>query len=237
MAFPPGNRLLDALPDEDAEVLSRNARLVTLQRTECTTIGRTQMHCVDFPVSALMSVVDTLANGTTYELASVGSEGFVEIDAALCADIALRTASCQFPGDVVRMPIEDFHAGLQESAAFARLVYHAVRARVFVTEQNTMCNLRHTIVERLARWLLVASERLDRKDFPVTHEFLATTLGTRRAGVSVAAATLQSHGGIEYQRSSVTIKDLSLLAQDACECYEACRDAINETLPQPETHH
>jgi CRP-like cAMP-binding protein len=97
-----------------------------------------------------------------------------------------------------------------------------------------MCNLRHTIVQRLARWLLLASDRLDRKEFPVTHDFLATTLGTRRAGVSVAAAALQAHGGIEYQRGSVTISDLALLAEDACECYEASRIAIEETLAQPD---
>ncbi|MEA2719885.1 MAG: hypothetical protein QOJ39_1749, partial [Candidatus Eremiobacteraeota bacterium] len=112
-------------------------------------------------------------------------------------------------------------------------VRRAVRARIFITEQNEMCNLRHTIVQRLARWLLVASDRLDRKEFPVTHDFLATTLGTRRAGVSVAAATLQTHGAIEYQRGSVTIADLAVLADKSCECYEACRAAIEETLEPP----
>ncbi|MDB5070861.1 MAG: cyclic nucleotide-binding protein [Candidatus Eremiobacteraeota bacterium] len=234
MAFPRGNRLLDALTGPDPERLFPSARVVTLERTQCTTIHRKRMYSVDFPVTALMSVVGTLASGTTYELASVGTEGFVEVDAALDSDIALRSASCQFPGDVVRMSLEDFQAGLEASRPFAWLVRHAVRARIFVTEQNEMCNLRHTIVQRLARWLLVASDRLEREEFPVTHDFLATTLGTRRAGVSVAAATLQSHGAIEYQRGSVTISDLSRLAEDSCECYEACRIAIEETLAQPD---
>ena len=233
MAFPRGNRLLDALAEPDPHRLFPSARIVTLERTQCTTVHEKRMHNVDFPVTALMSVVGTLASGTTYEIASVGTEAFVEVDAALDSDIALRSASCQFPGDVVRMSLEDFQAALEASRPFARLVRRAVRARIFITEQNEMCNLRHTIVQRLARWLLVASDRLDRKEFPVTHDFLATTLGTRRAGVSVAAATLQSHGAIEYQRGSVTISDLALLAEDCCECYEACRVAIEETLAQP----
>jgi hypothetical protein len=230
MPIPRGNRLLDALSVSEAERLFPSARVVKLDRTECTTIHNRRMHTVDFPVTALMSVTGTFASGTTYEIASVGSEAFVEIDAALDSDVALRSASCQFPGDVVRVKLEEFQAALEVSRPFARLVRRAVRARIFITEQNEMCNLRHTIVQRLARWLLLASERLDRKEFPVTHDFLATTLGTRRAGVSVAAATLQSHGGIEYQRGSVTISDLAALANDACECYEASRAAIEETL-------
>lgn len=234
MSFPRGNRLLDALAEPNLEELFPTARVVTLERTQCTTIHDKRMHSVDFPVTALMSVVGTLASGTTYEIASVGTEGFVEVDAALECDIALRSASCQFPGDVVRMSLADFQAALDTSRPFARLVRRAVRARIFITEQNEMCNLRHTIVQRLARWLLVASDRLDQKEFPVTHDFLATTLGTRRAGVSVSAATLQSHGAIEYQRGSVTISDLALLAEDSCECYEACRVAIEETLAQPD---
>jgi len=230
MAFPHGNRLLDAFGESQVESLLPSAHVVTLERAQCTTVHSKRMHNVDFPVTALMSVIGTLASGTTYEIASVGSEGFVEVDAALDSDIALRSATCQFPGDVVRVPIGEFQAALATSRPFARLVRRAVRARIFVTEQSQMCNLRHTIAQRLARWLLVARERLGRQEFPVTHDFLATALGTRRAGVSLAAATLQSHGGIVYQRGSVTIADLDALEEDACECYEACRAAIEETM-------
>src|ERR1700738_854375 len=151
MVLPRGNRLLDAVPASDAELLFPSARIVTLERTQCTTIHDKVMHTVDFPITALMSVVGTLANGTTYEIASVGSEGFVEVDAALDCDIALRSASCQFPGDAVRVSLEDFQSALERSRTFARLVRRAVRARIFITEQNEMCNLRHTIVQRLAR--------------------------------------------------------------------------------------
>ncbi|HZW53260.1 MAG TPA: Crp/Fnr family transcriptional regulator [Candidatus Elarobacter sp.] len=230
MGFRSGNRILDALPAADAERLAPHARVLSLERGQPTTQHDMVMRCVDFPLTALMSVSGTLENGTTFELASVGPEGFVEIDAALDSKLALRSASCQFPGDVVRMPLEQFQAALEYSRPFARLARRAVRARVFVTEQSEMCNLRHTIVERLARWLLVARERLGRDDFPVTHEFLATILGTRRAGVSEAAAVLQDRGAIVYQRGNVAIGGLEQLAAASCECYEACRAAIEETF-------
>ncbi len=232
-AFSRGNRLLDALARRDAERLFPNAQVVTLERAQCTTVHHKVMHNVDFPITALMSVVGTLENGSTFELASVGTEGFVEVDAALDCDVALRSASCQFAGDVVRMSLREFQAGLLANRTFARLVRRAVRARIFVTEQTVMCHLKHNIVERLARWLLTARDRLERTAFPVTHDFLATTLGTRRAGVSVAAASLQKRGAIDYQRGNVTIRNVDRLTEAACECYAVCRDAIATTIERP----
>jgi CRP-like cAMP-binding protein len=232
VAVPPGNRLLDALPAAERERLAGLVRIKTMDRGEATTQAESMMQCVDFPISALMSVTGLLENGTTFEIASVGPEGFVEVDAALEAQVALRSAVCSFPGEAVRMSVETFQMMLSESRPFARLVRRAARARLFVTEQNSMCNLRHSIVARLARWLLVASERLHRRDFPVTHDLLATILGTRRAGVSEAAAELQQRGAIEYQRGLVAIGNEDRLAEASCECYEACKAAIEESLAE-----
>lgn len=230
MPFPPGNRLLDALPPADAERVLRTARLVTLERRDRTARQNEPMLSVDFPVTALMSVSGVLENGTVVEVASIGTEAFVEIDAALESTIALRSASCQFPGTVVRVSLEDFQTGLERSRAFARLVRRAVRARVFVSEQMQMCSLKHTIVQRLARWLLLARDRLGGTEFPVTHDFLATILGTRRAGVSVAAANLDARHAITQQRGNVAILELDRLVEASCECYAACTEAIEESI-------
>jgi hypothetical protein len=225
-----GNRLLDALPGPHAGEILPAARIVRVKRGETTTLQDRVMEHVDFPITALMSVKGTLENGSVCEVASVGSEAFVEIDAALSSQIALRSAECQFGGEVARMALRDFERALERSRPFAALVRRAVRARVFVTEQTALCNLRHDIVQRLARWLLVARDRLQRPDFDVTHEYLATILGVRRAGVSTAAAELEGEGAIEQQRGNVMIRDADRLAAIACECYAVCRDAIGESL-------
>lgn len=225
-----GNRLLDALPAPHAARIAAAARIVRVKRGETTTVQDRVMEHVDFPITALMSVKGTLENGMICEVASVGSEAFVEIDAALSADIALRSAECQFGGEVARMALRDFESALEDSRPFAVLVRHAMRARVYVTEQTAMCNLRHTIVQRLARWLLVSRDRLQRTDFDVTHEYLATILGVRRAGVSTAAAELEQQGALGQQRGNVIVRDADRLAAIACECYAACRDAIDESL-------
>ena len=88
-----------------------------------------------------------------------------------------------------------------------------------MTEQLATCNLKHAVIERFARWLLMTRDRLERGEFNVTHEFLAIMLGARRAGVSQAAATLQAAGCIAYRRGVIEILDDDKLARRACECY------------------
>jgi CRP-like cAMP-binding protein len=81
------------------------------------------------------------------------------------------------------------------------------------------------VSERCARWLLMTQDRVGRDEFQLTHEALATMLGVRRAGVSIAAAGLQHAGYIRYSRGRCAIVDRVGLEGVACECYEAINDA------------
>lgn len=232
---PFGNRLLGALSEVTRARVTASVDVVALQRQQFTNRYDTQMHTVDFPIDAVMSVVATLSNGSTCEVATVGREGFVEVDAALASRIAHRTSFCQIPGHVARMPIEKFQTELVTSRDFETLVLRTVRTRAFMTEQLAMCNLKHTIVQRFARWLLMTRDRLEHGAFHVTHEFLAMMLGARRAGVSQAAATLQAAGCIAYRRGLIEILDDTAVAARCCECYAAERDAIEAGFHNDET--
>ncbi|HEX3468993.1 MAG TPA: Crp/Fnr family transcriptional regulator [Candidatus Elarobacter sp.] len=230
MPLPFGNRLLDALPPADARRLAALSKIVRLERGDRTATEGVRMHNVDFPVTALMSVAGLLEDGTTVEVATVGSESFVEIDAALECDIALRNATCQFAGDSVRFKLDDFQAALDACRPFAVRVRRSIRARAFVSEQLQMCNVRHTIRRRLARWLLMAAERLGQTEFSVTHDFLAGSLGVRRAGITTALSRFQAAGAISLRRGLIAITDDRRLTAITCECFEACRRAVAESL-------
>jgi CRP-like cAMP-binding protein len=93
--------------------------------------------------------------------------------------------------------------------------------------QLAACNRLHNIEERLARWLLMSYERIGSKTLPLTQEFLAQMLGTRRSTVSVAAGILQKAGMISYTRGNVTILSKSKLETTACECYQMIRQQKN----------
>jgi CRP-like cAMP-binding protein len=105
-----------------------------------------------------------------------------------------------------------------------------VRAALFSAQQFAACNVKHSILQRCARWLSMTEDRVGSADFNLTHEFLAIMLGVRRASVSEAADALQTMGAITYRRGSVRIVDQGLLNATACECYEACKLAFAASL-------
>ena len=98
--------------------------------------------------------------------------------------------------------------------AFASAYY-----QVQQTARNVYCVRHHQLANRLARWLLMAADRHQSPRFDVTHKFLAAMLGTRRAGVTVAATALQTKRLIRYRRGEVEVLDRPGLERASCSCY------------------
>jgi len=89
--------------------------------------------------------------------------------------------------------------------------------------QTAACNRLHNVEQRLARWLLMTQDRVDSVSLHITHDFLATMLGTDRPTVSLAAGVLQRKEIIEYTRGAVKIVNRKKLEDSACECYGVIR--------------
>ena len=228
--FPAGNRIFDRAAQLGLGQIFRNARLQNLRRSDVATSECSQMLTVDFPVTALMSIVGTFADGSTAEITTIGPEAFVEIDSALRHDIALRTSLCLVEGSVIRLPVSDFQRALIEHSKFADLVYHAVRVRAFMTEQMALCGIHHSTEQRLARWLLLATYKLNIDAITITHESISGLLGTRRASISVAAKAIQDTHAIRYVRGRIEIADRDALVSWSCPCYDECRHALELAL-------
>jgi CRP-like cAMP-binding protein len=96
--------------------------------------------------------------------------------------------------------------------------------------QGVACNRLHTLEERLARWLLTVQDRLESDQFPLTQEFIAQMLGTRRSGVTVAAGILSKAGTIHYSRGKITILNREDLEATSCECYEVIKAEFSRLL-------
>ena len=74
---------------------------------------------------------------------------------------------------------------------------------------------------RSRRWLLIANDRLDGNEVPLTHEFLGLMLGTQRPGVTVALQGLAERGLISTKRSRIMIIDRKGLERCSNGTYDA----------------
>jgi CRP-like cAMP-binding protein len=96
--------------------------------------------------------------------------------------------------------------------------------------QSVVCNSRHLVEGRLARWLLMFHDRVGRDEFELTHEFMANMLGVRRASVTEIAGKLQETGLIRYHHGQFTILDRNGLEEFTCECYPAIKAKFDDFL-------
>lgn len=226
-----GNRILAALPDTDLAALRPHLHRVTLTSSQVLHETNSPILDVFFVAEGVVSLTaDTHDNGQV-EVGLTGREGFVGVSVMLNpTPIALHRAFVQVPGVADRIAIGILRSALAQSAALRDGCLLHVESLMVQSAQVAACNARHTLPERLARWLLMVRDRTDSDVLPMTQEFLSVMLGVRRSGVSVAANTLKSAGLIRMQRGRVTVVDGTGLAAASCDCYriiQHMRDRIS----------
>jgi len=180
-------------------------------------------HDVYFPIDCVISIVTTMNDGSAIETATVGYEGMCGAQVALGTKDTFGRWFCQIPGRAYKMSVENFLRGYARDERWRLSVGRYLQAVIDVLSQSVACNRLHLVSERCARWLLMSADRVHSPDFPLTHEALATMLGVRRAGVSVAAAALQAAGYLSYRRGRFHMIDVHGLETAACECYRVAR--------------
>ena len=183
-----------------------------------------------FIETGVASVLTLMTDGSTIEVGMIGREGIVGAAALLGGEVSAQQVIVQGPGVALRMPVAECRAAFEESPVVRAAVLRYVRALLDLSAQTAACNRLHSIRERCARWLLMARDRLDGDVMPVTHEFLATMLGVRRAGVTETLGDLHRSGLIRAGRGAVTIIDRDGLEAAACECYRNDHEQLMRLL-------
>jgi CRP-like cAMP-binding protein len=183
---------------------------------------------VYFPGGGFCSVLTLLQDGGMVEVATIGREGVVGAFSALDGGpIVPSEAMVQAESDIgYRMPVGVFRSEMNRRGAFYEIVTHYTQALIGFVMQSTACNAVHSVEQRLARWLLMAQDRVGASEFPLTQEFVAMMLGATRPTVTVVAGMLQRAGLITYHRGHVTIVDRERLEAASCECYRAATDLL-----------
>ena len=156
---------------------------------------------------------------------SSGATASSALPALLGTGYSSNRSFIQIPGHGYSIKAKVLEEHSRNGSGQLRLaLQRAVQGLFAQTSQTAACNRVHEIEERLARWLLMCHSRLQVDDLPITHEFLAMMLGTRRSSLTLAAGILQKAGFIEYSRGRVQIKNRDGLKGAACECYAIVDD-------------
>ena len=215
------NFLLKALSPKEIASLLPDLQLVTLPLRQTLYEAASPFQYVYFPEDSLASVIMTMADGAMVEVGMIGAEGVVGMPALLGTGVSAQQVIVQAQGTAFRIDAGRCKAFFDRSEAFRQIILRFSEDFFNLAAQTSACNRLHSVEQRCARWLLMATDRMQSDNIPMTHEFLSAMLGTRRAGVTETAGELQRSGLIRYHHGQLTVVNRKGLSALACECYHA----------------
>jgi CRP-like cAMP-binding protein len=214
-----GNEILLSISDKEYALILPHLEFLSMPPHLGLYEPGQPLEFVHFPNSGMVSLVIATEDGRTVEVGEVGKEGFAGVQAAVGMNKNQVREVVQIAGDGFRVKLGALKRVLQSAPELQRFLtrYAVVQGMQFA--QTAACNRLHNIEQRLARWLLITQDRVDSATLAITHDFLATMLGTDRPTVSLAAGILQDKQIIEYTRGAVQILSRAKLKDRTCECY------------------
>jgi CRP-like cAMP-binding protein len=230
------NRILSALPLEEYERLSAELEPVSMPLGEILCHPDEPITHVYFPNRGTVSLVSSFEDGTSVEVGMVGNEGMFGVCVFLGSISTPLLAQVQLPGDGLRMRTDVLKREFNKCGQLQDLLLRYTQAFITQIAQTAACNRAHPMEGRLAKWLLMCEDRANSKELELTHEFIATMLGARRAGVTEAAGDLRSRGFIDYRRGHVIIRDRQGLESVTCECYPIVKKEFTRLIASNGTH-
>jgi CRP-like cAMP-binding protein len=224
--YPLTNVLMDALPEESRLRLLKQATRVNVPvRTSLYEPGEIPKFA-HFLTSGIASVVTTMGDGGTSEVATMGREGVPQALHLLGALHVPTRCFMQIGGTALRMEYSVLQRLFRDDEALHRIFLAYAQYQILMLGQVAGCNRLHGVTGRLGRWLLMIQDRTGNTMLKLTQEFLAQMMGSQRTTVSEIAGILQDRGLIKYARGSIKILDRVELENASCECYPITRSLL-----------
>jgi CRP-like cAMP-binding protein len=215
-----GNRLLASLSSSDRDLLAPYLKPVKLRIRQQLEAANRRIQAVYFLESGLGSTVG-IGNGERRqaEVAIVGREGMTGIAVSLGAERSPHETFMQLEGRGQCIDARFLREAMAESRSLADCLLRFAHVQGVQIAQTAVANARGKIEERLARWLLMANDRIEGESIRLTHEFLALMLGARRAGVTIALNNLEAQRLIGNARGCISVLDRSGLIKASAGLY------------------
>lgn len=215
------NELLLNLPDKECHAIYSELVFLPLRTHDVLNEDGAAIPYAYFMNSGLASVLNVMEDGKSVEVGLTGKEGFVGLPLIVGFKTSPSRVIVQIAGSGYRISASALIAILPKCRTLEKRLHRFAQVLAAQAAQIAACNRLHEVDERLARWLLMSRDRIGSDLVPLTQEFLAHMLGTRRSSVTVAASILQKADLINYTRGQVNIVNSKGLEAAACECYQA----------------
>jgi CRP-like cAMP-binding protein len=226
------NEILLVLPRTEWEAILPKLEFVRLKLHQVVHEAGETLKSAYFCNSGMFSVLNVMPGGKSVEVGLIGKEGFSGSPLVAGFRTSHTRTVVQADATAFRVDADVLRAALPENPKLERQLSRFAQLLAVQVTQIAACNRLHEVNERLARWLLMTQDRVGSRSLPLTQEFLAQMLGTRRASVTVSAGALQRAGLITYTRGNVTILDRRMLEEASCDCYGMLQRQVKEWQSQ-----
>ena len=227
---PTTNLLLANLPQAEIEAFSARAEKVRCATRDVMFDTGDPITTIYFPVSAMISLLTVLTDGTTIEAMTIGYEGMAGLPLFHGVKTAQSKGICQIEGEAYRIAADKFLDLVQQAPALTKMLHRYSQFMQDSMAQSAACNGVHLLEQRCARWLLVSSDAVSEGHFSLTQEFFAQMLAVRRAGITTTMGALERKNLIATRYGSITIVDRVGLEKLSCECYKTLSDRRRDLL-------
>ncbi|MDE2378240.1 Crp/Fnr family transcriptional regulator [Bradyrhizobium sp.] len=214
------NRLLAGLGPDSFELLGPFLQPAALKRGAILQDYNHPIEHIHFIERGVGSLLVRTQRDGPVEIAIVGRLGFIGVAAVLGIQRCPNRCLMSIPGYALRIAVPDMQRAMQKDPAIRQQLFSYIHALLVQNAQTTLCSARHSLEERLSRWLLLAADRLDDGIIPVTHDMLSVILGVRRASITTTLSELEQAGGLVRLRGAIDIRDRRAIERRACECYQ-----------------
>src|SRR6266851_2203646 len=191
------NKVLLATPDNEYQLMRPDLTYVDLPDRLSLHEPTQNIEYVYFPNRGMVSQVVVTKDGRTVEVGVVGYEGYVGAGLAVGLSRGSVREIVQIAGDGFRMIGNALERILRSAPQLQTILSRHSGLQGMQVAQTAACNRLHDIQQRLSRWLLMTQDRVNLAVLPITHDFVATMMGTDRSTVSLAGSVLQkkrNHG-------------------------------------------
>jgi CRP-like cAMP-binding protein len=225
-----GNQILAALSPREFAQIEQSLSLIPLRVRDVLEETHGSPDHVYFPLSGIISVVAGPASSAV-EVGIIGRDGMTGSWAVLGEDVAACTSFVQVDGEALRLDRPVLMRLLEDLPTFRGECLKSVGRLLTQTSETAWSNARSSVTQRLARWLMLCSERIDGDAIPMTHAFLSVMLGVRRPGVTLAIQTLEGMGMIKNSRGRILLRNRKLLDEYAAKALLVDGGSVIEPRP------